>query len=232
MLTSLALCTLLASSSVANDVLEPVAAAEPLFAAAALPAWNDPAGACCFSVSLYYSDIELDEIDVEDSDESGTLGDVPRERIGVQFGFGPGYARVYQEESDELEGYGFGLGAQGAFLADPQARTGFLVDYEISADLSFLDEDTLDAELTHLWLEGRIGAGIAIESFRAAAGLAGSFVTGRLEIPGLEDIDLEGENFGPYVGFEYVPREVPITARIDLYLGDIDGVVLAIGYAF
>lgn len=230
MLVALALCTTLATLPSPADANVPPA--EPLFALESPPTENALTRACCFSVSLYYADVELDEVDVDNSFGSGTLSDVPRERIGVQFGFGPGYARVYREESDELEGFGFGLGARGGYVPSPGGRAAFLVDYEASVDLGFLEEDDVDAEVFNIALEGRIGAGVKIGSFCAAGGLAGSFVTGTLEIDGAQDIDLEGENFGPYVGLEYLPYEVPITARLDLYLGDIDGVALSIGYAF
>jgi len=207
---------------------------EPLFVAAADATQDAPpvSKPRRFSVSLYYADVEFDEIELDEDEDSTTLFDVPRERVGVQLGFGPGFARVYQEESDELEGIGFGLGARGAYVPSPGGRAAFLVDYEVSVDYGVLEEDDGDVDVRNLTLEGRLGAGVAIESFRAAAGLAGSFITGTYQFQDLAEIDLEGENFAPYVGLEYVPHEIPITARLDFFLGNIDGVALSIGYAF
>lgn len=187
-----------------------------------------------FSVSLYFSDVELSELDAE----SVTFLEVPRERLGVQFGWGQAYFRIYEETVDapvlgtEFEGYGFGLGVQGAYVTHSNVHASYLFDYDLSVDFGFLDEDVADAEVRNLSVEGKVGPGFAKDWFRASAGLAASFTYGTLEVPGFEDIDLDGQNLGFYASVGYLSSDIPVKARIDLHLGDIEGLAITLGYSF
>lgn len=235
MLACLALCTYVVTFSVPIDAALDSSAGNGSLNIATTGAAEDmtvETKTPRFSVSLYYADVEFDEVELEDSSASATLSGVSRERVGVQVGFEEGYARIYREEIGDFEGFGIGVGAQGGYVPKPSDRTAFLIDYDVSVDLGFLEVDEADLEMLNLAIEGKVGAGVAIESFHAAAGLAGSFITGTIEASGFEDVDLESQNFGLYVGFGFQPLDIPVKARFDLHFGDIEGVALSIGYAF
>lgn len=236
MLACLTLCPLtLFSLPAASSSIESFN--ESLYSSVASPSDHTMDGATThsgFSVSLYYSDVELEELDAGPV----TFGEVPRERIGVQLGWGPGYLRVYEETVDapvlgtEFDGFGFGLGVQGAYVTHSNAHASYLLDYELSVDLGFLEEDVADAEALNLSVEGKFGPGFAKDWFRASAGLAACLTTGTIEVPGFDDIDTDSQNFGFYASVGYRCADVPVIARVDAHFGDIGGLAFTLGYSF
>ncbi len=187
------------------------------------------------AISFFYEDVDLDQVDFEDSTGTTRFRDLQRLRRGLEIAYGPAFFRVYGEEyGDELlDGFGFGGGLRSTHaLGDFGSGVTPLLDYQVGMEVGFFDWDDLNAAGVALDFAGRLGAGIGYRSLTLTGGLAASYVGGEIADPFSGTIEMESANLGAYVGAGFTPPDAGLRARIDAFFGDVQGVVVTLGYQF
>lgn len=204
-----------------------------------------------------YTDRELGEMTSDVVTASGVkigevdIPDVPQERLGVRFGVrsrdGGWHVQVFSEEFADLydlAGVGFGGIGFAPFAGhEDELRWGLIWGTDIAlaagdGDVPVVDLSTgnvvgtVNQTLAYFELEGSLGLGLDVNGFRSSAGIAMSLLSGRFETDGGGDGGFSATNVGPYLGVEYISDDRPVTGRLRLIFGDLDGIMLGIGVRF
>lgn len=209
-------------------------------------------GATRSRLQLIREDIELDDFDVDfDDGSAGLLMGLERDRTGFRAGFGRvasgGFVQLFTEKVsapslliEEFTNYGIGGGIDGSPVLGRTRNIEFLVPFKFEVNVSVGSKNASVFDQNLLYAEGKfeLGFGASWLGLQSTTGimvnsLAGLFDTGSLSSAALGGgAEISGSNVGAYFEVLYKHPDVPLMARARAIAGDIQGIILSLGFAF
>ena len=203
-------------------------------------------------LQLIREDIELDDFDIDfDDDSAGLLMDFERDRTGLRAEFGRvvsgGFVQVFSEKVSapslliqEFTNYGIGGGVDGSPVVGRTRYIEFLVPFKFEVNVSVGSENVGVFDQNLWYAEGKfeVGFGARWLGLQSSTGimvnsLAGLFDTDSPSSPALGGgAEISGSNVGAYFEVLYEHPDVPLMARARAIAGDIQGVILSLGFTF
>lgn len=203
-------------------------------------------------LQLVREDLEYDDLDIDfDDSTDGRLRDFERDRTAFRAEFGRGssggFFQIFRERVnapsllvEEFTNYGIGGGVIGSPVVGETRYVEFLVPFKFEANVSVGSENVgaFDQDLWYAEANFELGFGARWHGLQPSTGITANSLAGLFDsdLPSTPAFgggaEISGTNFGAYFELLYKHPNVPLMAKVRALVGDVQGVMLAFGFAF